>query len=75
MVTGQLEDTSDTTRMNGIPRVLQDFIALVPNNKITFFANMNDAGDAMTALNAQFTAGSAPPNGPALPTPASCSSS
>jgi hypothetical protein len=74
VVTGQLEDQSDTTRMNGIPRVLQDFIALVPNNKITFFANMNDIGDPLTALNAQITAGTAQPNGPAIPTPASCGS-
>jgi hypothetical protein len=74
VVTGQLEVSSDSSRSNGIPRTLQDFIALVPAGKITFFANVNDAGDPLTALNAQISAGTASQPGPAIPAPASCGS-
>jgi len=69
VVTGQRETRSDLGRRNGIDRVLGTFIALVPRDKITFFANLDDAADPETALNAAITAGTQPVGTP-IPNPA-----
>ena len=69
VVTGQLETQNDTIRANGIDRVLQDFIALVPAGQITFWANLTDVADPRSALNIAITAGTQPAGTP-IPNPA-----
>lgn len=49
VVLGQLEARTDTDRANGVERLQRSFIAQVPNDKITFFAVLNDLSDPQTA--------------------------
>ena len=49
VVLGQIESRTDNNRANGVERVLVSFIAQIPNDKITFFALVNDLSDPQTA--------------------------
>jgi len=49
VVTGQLESRTDVDRANGVERLKRSFIAQIPNDKITFFAVLNDFTDPQTA--------------------------
>ena len=49
LVTGQLEVRSDVDRANGVERIKRSFMAQIPNDKITFFAVLNDLSDPQTA--------------------------
>ena len=71
IVTGQREDRNDAVRQNGVDRDIEDFIALVPGNQITFFAALKNVGDAETARDLAISAGTQPAGTP-IPTPASC---
>jgi hypothetical protein len=57
VVSGQLETRVDTVRANGIERTLQSFMAVVPNDKITYLAVVTDVADQQTALNVAINAG------------------
>ena len=62
VVTGQYETRTDVDRANGVDRLVRVFMAQIPNDKITFFAVVNDLSDPQTA-------GTQPPRAP-LPNPA-----
>jgi len=62
VVTGQFETRTDIDRANGVERVVRVFMAQIPNDKITFFALVNDLSDPQTA-------GTQAPRAP-LPNPA-----
>ena len=49
VVTGQFETRTDVDRANGVERVVRSFMAQIPNDKITFFAVLNDLSDPQTA--------------------------
>ena len=49
VVHGQFETRIDLDRRNGVERVLRSFMAQIPNDKITFFAVVNDLSDPQTA--------------------------
>jgi ketosteroid isomerase-like protein len=49
VVHGQFETRTDTDRANGVERLLRSFMAQIPNDKITFFAVLNDLTDPQTA--------------------------
>ncbi len=49
IVTGQFETRTDPDRANGVERLKRSFIAQIPNDKITFFAVLNDVSDPQTA--------------------------
>ena len=49
IVTGQFETRTDVDRANGVERVKRSFMAQIPNDKITFFAVLNDLTDPQTA--------------------------
>lgn len=49
VVLGQFETRTDIDRANGVERVLRSFIAQIPDDKITFFAAVNDLSDPQTA--------------------------
>ena len=49
VVTGQFETRTDVDRANGVERVVRVFMAQIPNDKITFFAVLNDLTDPQTA--------------------------
>jgi len=68
VVTGIREIPSDASRANGIDRVVQSFIAVVSDGKITFFAGALDTSDPQTARNAAINAGTQPAGTP-LPAP------
>src|SRR5207302_954781 len=51
VVTGRLELRGDAIRANGVERIVQSFMALVPEDKITFLALVGDVADPETALN------------------------
>jgi hypothetical protein len=69
VVHGQLEVRADPNRANGVERTLQAFMAVVPQDKITFLAMVFDVADPQTATQVAVTAGTQPPPGPPLPTP------
>jgi hypothetical protein len=60
VVTGQIESRTDIDRANGVERLKRSFIAQIPNDKITFFAVLNDFADPQTA--GTQTAGAPLPN-------------
>jgi hypothetical protein len=62
VISGEREIVSDYDYSIGIHRVVQGFLALVPNDKITFAAGVLDAGDPETAQALEIDAGSQPPN-------------
>lgn len=68
VVLGQFETRSDNDRANGVERLLRSFIAQIPNDKITFFAVVNDLSDPQTAFTAAVAAGTQAPRAP-LPNP------
>jgi ketosteroid isomerase-like protein len=49
VVHGRYETRTDIDRANGVERLLRIFIADIPNDKITFFAIVNDLSDPQTA--------------------------
>jgi ketosteroid isomerase-like protein len=57
VVTGQRQVVNDVTRRNGVAGDLENFIALIPAGKITFFANLKNAGDTETARDLAISAG------------------
>ncbi len=63
-----MENRSDGSRANGVEHTIQSFMALVPQDKITFLAIVTDAGDPQTALSGAINAGTAQPL-PPIPTP------
>jgi hypothetical protein len=69
-VFGQIEARADQIRANGIERTVQSFIAQVPLDKITFFTVLNDLTDPQTATQVAINAGTAQPDNPPIPTPA-----
>lgn len=75
VITGRTETRTDTRRANGVERGIQSFLALVPQDKITYLVIVNDVADAQTALNAAITAGTQPAGTP-IPAPTTpCSAS
>jgi ketosteroid isomerase-like protein len=68
VVHGRLEVRADPVRATGVERALQGFMAVVPQDKITFLAMVQDVADPLTATVVAVNAGRQPP-GPALPTP------
>src|SRR4051794_21807087 len=69
IVLGQLEARADNRRARGVERELRSFIAEIPNDKITFFAVVNDLSDPLTAFSVAVAAGTEAPRAP-LPNPA-----
>ncbi len=51
VVTGQFETRTDVDRANGVERVVRVFMAQIRDDKITFFAVLNDLTDPQTAGN------------------------
>jgi len=49
VVHGQYETRTDVDRAKGVERLLRAFMAQIPNDKITFFAVVNDLSDPQTA--------------------------
>ena len=71
VVTGERQVTQDTNLANGVDHILVDFIAVVPQDKITYIAHVQNVADPATALNQAITAGTQPAgtpiSGPATP--------
>ena len=68
VVTGKREIRSDSRRANGVERTLQSFMAVVPQDKITFFVGALDLADPQSVLNGAINAGTQPAGTP-LPNP------
>jgi hypothetical protein len=69
VITGRMEDRNDMTRAHGVEHTIQSFLALVPQDKITYLVIVNDVGDPSNALNAAIGAGTQPAGMP-IPNPA-----
>jgi hypothetical protein len=67
-VFGQYEHRGDSTRANGVERLLRSFFVQIPNDKFTFFAIRNDSTDPQTRLNTNVVEGTQAPRAP-LPNP------
>jgi hypothetical protein len=68
VVTGERKLRTDTTRADGIDRELQFFMAVVPQDKITFFVATFDVADPETAPGVAIAAGTQATGTP-LPSP------
>jgi len=64
VVTGERQVSQDTNRANGVDHILVDFIAVVPQDKITYIAHVQNVADPATALNQAITAGTRPAGTP-----------
>ncbi len=64
VVTGEREIQNDVIRAHGVQRILQSFIAVVPQDQMTFFAGVFDVADPQTALNVDINAGRQPAGTP-----------
>jgi hypothetical protein len=72
VVTGEREIYSDYDHSIGVERIVQDFIAVVPQDKITFIAGVLNVGDPETALAAAIDAGTQQAGTPILPPTTPC---
>jgi hypothetical protein len=70
VVTGRMENRNDNIRANGIEHTIQGFLALVPQDKITYLTVVPDFAYPPTALNQAIGAGTGQPVNPPIPTPA-----
>jgi len=68
VVTGEREVQNDAARAIGVQRFLQSFIAVIPQDQITFFVAVFDVADPQTALRVAIIAGTQPAGTP-LPAP------
>jgi len=57
VVTGEAELRNDAVRATGVERIVLDFFALVPQDKITSYASVANVADADSALYAATLAG------------------
>ena len=69
VVLGQFEIRDDPSRAIGVERLLRSFIIQIPNDKISFYAALNDLSDPQTAFVVAVAAGTQAPRAP-LPNPA-----
>jgi hypothetical protein len=69
VVTGQRQVVNDVTRRNGVAGDIENFIAVMPADKITFFANVKNIGDPETARDLAISAGTQPAGEPIPATP------
>lgn len=68
VITGRMEVRNDGGRAYGVEHGIQSFLALVPQDKITYLTIVNDVGDPQTALARAILAGTQPA-GPPIPPP------
>jgi len=69
VVLGQFEIRDDPSRAIGVERLLRSFIIQIPDDKISFYAALNDLSDPQTAFVVAVAAGTQAPRAP-LPNPA-----
>jgi hypothetical protein len=72
VVTGERYAQSDVTRRNGVDGDVENFLAVIPNNQITFFANVKNLGDPETARDLAISAGTQPAGSPIPMPPTPC---